>query len=190
MIRRLVILISLPIIILAGWYFILGQKANDRMDITRTRIAEAEKCLFIRKAQLSGLEQLIEKYSRLHEQIALQDIPYSGFEEIVDYYNRIHQTCSEPDYKLEEITPSLDQLITFLRQWENSGGRQEIPFHISINGQYLNLSQLIKTIENDYSFHRLQRIRITAPDHSYPECHMELAFAAYLDQFRSGGSHD
>ena len=190
MIRRVIIMIGIPAIILIGWHFTLEKKAINRQQNLRSQITETEKRLFVRQAQLAGLEILIDKYSRLHDLVVTQETPYSGVDEIIDYYKRIYNTCSGPEYHLEEITPSLDQLITFLRQWQNRDSHPDIPFDIKVSGEYVDLAKLMETIENDYSFHRLQGLKIKAQEQSYPDCYMELSFAAYLDQLQTGGSND
>jgi hypothetical protein len=178
--RTLILSIIAVVIIAGGWYLTWGQPLMTRIVAIDADISVEEKKLTAYREALMRFDERIKEYNRLHTKINDNPVIFSGRDEVVTLYHALDSLCHQPGYKLEEITPSLEEVIQFLREWAQSDSLISIPLRIKIRATYRSLAQLVMAIEESRYFSHLTFCRLYGSDEMYPYCALDVAFMAGL----------
>ncbi|MCK5126523.1 MAG: hypothetical protein KAR42_09725 [candidate division Zixibacteria bacterium] len=163
------------------WYLGFHKPLSARTTDLTNNIKVEERKLRAYSIALAEIESKRYEYDSVCTALGLGEVAFSGDHEVILLYKTIDSLCHRPGYELEEITPSLNEVIHFLRKWESAEARVYIPIHIKIKGKYISLTSLIEDIECNTYFDHLSETRITGSDELYPECRMDIAFVAGLN---------
>ena len=179
---RQTILLSLMVlaVIVGGWYFLLGHPTQTRLTNMEEEITAESRKLGAYRVALSRFDEMIKEYNRLNTSLDQYPVSFSGKDEVVSLYHDLDSLCHQPGYQLNEITPSLEEVIQFLRDWAQSDSTMTIPIRVKIEGSYKSLAQLIEAIEESKYFNRLSLCRLNGSDNLYPDCSLDLIFVAGL----------
>ena len=178
--HTLIISLIVIIAIMGGWYLSLGRPATDHIARLDKEIhAEAGKLKAYQEA-LASFNDRIQEYNRIDSVLERQSIPYSGKDEVIALYHVLDSLCHRPGYKLNEITPSVEEVIRFLRQWTRADSTISIPIRIKIEADYKILARLVKEIERGEYFENLRDCRVYGSETLYPRCGLDLTFVAGL----------
>jgi len=134
-------------LIIGGWYLVWGRAALSRISAMEKNITVEEQKLTTYREALLRFEEQIKEYHRLHAVTSANPVVFSGRDEVVTLYHALDSICHQPGYELDEITPSLEEVIQFLRQWAQSDSLISIPLRIKIKATYRSLALLVKAIE-------------------------------------------
>ena len=170
--------------ILSSWYFVLARPMQYRISSLRDEVAAQQKTVTTFRECLSTLNIQMERYVELSSAEMASEKPFSGATQVGMLYHLIDSLCSGRRYRLEEITPSLSEVLQFLRDWESSKTTAYVPISIKIQGEYEALADLMATLEESPCFDHFISFRLTGNPGQYPNCLLELTFAAGLDNRR------
>jgi Tfp pilus assembly protein PilO len=173
------IAVFLVLVIPVAWYVFWGKSlANERRELDRQIQAEQQKLSTYRMA-VARLTNKIDEFRRLNSD-SERPTPLSGENEVIGLYKSLDSLCRQPGYQLDEITPSLNETIRYLRQWAISDSTLSMPIRIKINGDFKSLGRLIQTVERHQNFLRMDDCRIHASEKLYPDCTLDMTFIAGL----------
>lgn len=167
--------------VFGAWYTLLQKPAQARTETLKQEIFTQERKLAAYNAALSSITHKMQEYDSTCTELGLDEITYSGEDEVISLYRTMDSLCHQPGYTLEEITPSLDEVIQFLRKWESAEARVYIPINIKIKGDFGDLASLVADIENHAYFDHLENTKVTGSDELYPDCRLDIAFVAGLN---------
>lgn len=182
--KTVIISLLVAVAILSSWYFVLARPMQARINGLRDEVTAQQKTVTTFRECLSTLNIQMERYVELSSIQMASEQPFSGATQVGMLYHLLDSLCSGREYHLEEITPSLSEVLQFLRDWENSKTTVFVPINIKIQGQYEDLAYLMETLEENQYFDHLISFRMTGNLGQYPNCLMELSFAAGLDNRR------
>lgn len=175
-----VIAVLLVLAIPGAWYILWGKSlTQERRELNKQILVEQQE-LATYRVVLARFNTDIDKYRSMKSDSERPTTPFSGEDEIIGLYESLDSLCSQPGYRLEEITPSLEETIRYLRQWANSDSTLSMPIQIKINGNFRSLARLIGTVERHRNFLRVDDCRIHASEQLHPDCALDLTFIAGL----------
>lgn len=184
MIRSLVTTLGIFLIVLIAWQVLLNKPLDRRIEISLGEIDLTEKKLTAYRVALHTIDRQMAEYRSLYDSYGLDSAAYTGHDEVVMLYRSLDSLCRQDGYDLIEITPSLMEVISFLRKWDSGQAVVEIPIRMRITGKYRALAQLVGQIERHDAFKHLTQCRVDGTDESYPDCLMDVAFVAGLTNRR------
>lgn len=168
------------VVIVGGWYVSLGKMNSAELNVLNDQISAETGKLESYRAAMETLDDRLEEFKLISETLSDYGSDESGENEIVFLYRSIDSICAQPAYKLDEITPSLREIIHFLREWKGAEAMVYIPIQIKIRGRYRPLANLVENIEQSGYFNRIEYCRIKSDEELYPDCSMEIKFIAGL----------
>lgn len=172
--------VFLVLAIPSAWYVFWGKSlANERRELERQIQAEQQKLSTYRMA-MTRFNTKIDELQRLNSDSKRSTTPSSGENEVIGLYESLDSLCRQPGYQLDEITPSLNETIRYLRQWAISDSTLSMPIRIKINGNFRSLAGLIQSVERHRNFLRMDDCRIHASEQLYPDCNLDMTFIARL----------
>jgi hypothetical protein len=178
--RTTLISLALVAVIIGGWYLTLGKPIKARIaDLTKKVAAEDKKLAAYRDA-LAQFNDRIDEYNGMQTEPKSKAVIFSGRDEVVTLYHDLDSLCHQPGYRLDEITPSVDEVISFLREWERSDSTINIPIRIRIDADYRSLASLIEALEKSKYFERLSTCRLRGSENLFPRCDVDVTFIAGL----------
>ena len=142
----------------------IGKPAEARIKEHQSALIVEKQKLDAYQIALSSIDNLIEENRKIHNALSDANTGFSGQDEVINLYHALDSICNQPGYKLKEITPSLKNVIKFLREWKSSESIVYLPINIKIKGKYRNLVKLTKEIENNLYFHHLSKCHFLASD--------------------------
>lgn len=178
--RTVLISVILAVLIAGGWYVGFNRPAGVAIKSLRQQVQAEYQKLDTYRTCLTGIDNIIREVDSLNAAIGTDDRAFSGRDEVVILYRMIDSLCDRPQYTLEEITPSLEEVIRFLREWDSAESAVYIPIRIKILGPYRPLAELVGKVENGPYFDRLEFCRLAGSEKLYPDCRLELGFVAGL----------
>lgn len=167
-------------VIIGGWYLFLGRPAEIRLQSLEKEISTEKKKMGTYRVALARFDERIKEYNQLHSTIVDYQVSFSGRDEVVALYHVLDSLCHRPGYHLDEITPSLEEVVRFLREWAQSDSTITIPIRIKISGNYRSLAQLVQEVEQSEYFSRLVFCRLSGSEDIYPQCALDVTFIAGL----------
>ena len=167
-------------VLVVAWYALLGKPQAARITAAGNSLTAESKKLEAYKSALSEFVERQREYDTLHNAILEIGTPFSGTDEVIALYKLLDSLSTQDGYILEEIAPSLEEVITFFREWESAKEMASIPIRMQIRGRYQKLADFVQTIEQSIYFDQLTSCRIIGSDELYPACKLELAFIAGL----------
>jgi Tfp pilus assembly protein PilO len=168
-------------LIFAGWYFLLGRPLDMKVVSVSAQLTAERKKLAAHEKALASIPELLKSYDSLKTTVGHSYSDFSGEEEVTRLYQTLDSICRRPDYKLDEITPSLQEVIRFLREWEVSDSAIYLPIRIKIYGRYQPLARLIETVEASSYFDSLTHVSLNGSDELYPNCRLDFSFVVGLN---------
>jgi hypothetical protein len=168
-------------VIIGGWYFMMGKPTKARIAVLQKDIRTESKKLSAYRDALTRFNDRIKEHERLNLTIEDSPLLFSGKDEVISLYHELDSLCHQPGYELHEITPSLDEVIQFLREWAQSDSMVTIPIRIKMEATYRSLANLIKAIEESRYYQHLKICRIYGTEDLYPRCHFDVTFIAGLN---------
>jgi len=178
--RTIIFSLMIFAVIIGGWYLLLGQPAKARVATIEKDIFAERRKLGAYRVALARFDEMIKEYNRLNTSFDEYPVSFSGKDEVVSLYQVLDSLCHQPGYNLKEITPSLEDVIQFLREWAQSDSTITIPIRVKIEASYSSLAQLIEAVEESKYFNRLTFCRLNGSDNLYPDCSLDLIFVASL----------
>ncbi len=172
---------AIVLLVVGAWYMALYKPAQARTSVLKQEISSEKKKLQTYNAALTAIQYKINEYDSLCVILGLDEIAFSGEDEVIFLYRTMDSLCHRPGYELEEITPSLDEVIQFLRKWESAEARVYIPINIKIKGSFPDLTQLVEDIESNTYFDHLEDTKLTGSEELFPDCRLDIAFIAGLN---------
>ena len=180
MIKTIITIFVIIISISAGWYFMFSNPAEAKIAVLRQDVEMAESKLRIYHEALRQIDEYLNQFDSLQAALIESGASLSGTDEVITLYRFLDSLCCGKEYTLDEISPSLEEVIRFLKEWEKSESLAFIPIRIKIRAKYIDLSELIEVIETSNYYDHLLSCRITGYPELYPYCHLDLAFSAGL----------
>jgi len=178
--RTLIISLVVIVAIMGGWYLSMGRPIKNRLTEIAKKIGAEDKKVAAYQDALSRFEDQIKEYNQLNSTLDQHPISFSGKDEVINIYHVLDSLCHQPGYRLNEITPSVEEVISFLRQWARSDSTITIPIRIKIEADYRSLAQLVKEVEKSKYFDHLKFCRLYGSQDLYPRCGLDLIFVAGL----------
>ena len=176
---KIICFLVLTVVALA-WYTMLHLPGMARLDTLYSEIGVEEQKLLNSQQALVYFAPSMEKYDKLRTLARQHGVYLSGPEEAIALYQALDALCSQPGLDLEEITPSLEEMIKFQRERQNGNSVASVPIRIKIQGRYKRLVGLIETIERHPYFDNWLTTQINGSEQYYPNCLLQAAFAAKL----------
>lgn len=171
---------AIIILLVGGYYLSRGRMSSDEIGRLSNQIAREAGKLETYHAALKTIDVRHAEFLNLRHSLAAFGGDESGEDEIIYLYRSIDSLCRLPEYKLDEITPSLEAVILFFRKWKGDEAVIDIPIQIKINGPYRPLAKLVERIEQSDYFSRIEYCRVKGDNNLYPDCAMEIKFIAGL----------
>ncbi|MEE9442908.1 MAG: hypothetical protein V3V99_09605 [candidate division Zixibacteria bacterium] len=165
---------------LGGFYLFIGKPADSRIRSLNDELFREHKKLEAYHTSLSNIDNLLAENQEIYSAIGNIESNFSGEDEVIALYHTIDSFCHRPGYQLEEITPSLNEVIQFLRKWDNAESIVYLPMSVKIRGRFDNITRLCEEIEKSVYFHHLTESHIIGSEKLYPDCYFNLAFVAGL----------
>jgi len=179
--RRTAIYSAMALVAIVGaWYLLWGRPLEHRVIMIKNSLRAEDDRLATYREALGRFENQMKDLRALNSAIDSGSVSFSGQDEIIALYSSLDSLCRRPEYQLEEITPSLQEMIRFLRQWSQSDSALSVPIRIKINGPFQPLAGLVKAVEGSRYFRRLDMCRMYGSDQLYPLCGLDLTFVAGL----------
>ncbi len=179
--RGLVLIPGVILMVFGLWYLTLGKSIAESRQALEEQIRIEERRL---DTYQQAVNRLQEQADRLRPQEKVSDtrpaVPTSGEDEVITLYRALDSLCRVSGDELHEITPSLNETITFLRHWSSADTALSIPIRIRIDADYRSLSELMGTIESRRYFGGIYSCRIYGSAQLYPNCALDLSFVARL----------
>lgn len=173
----LIALLAVP----GGWYYFIGRSLAARTaSLEKATIAVDTRIVHYANV-LRNVEESMDEYRRLNAIFAGRQVSFSGKDEVVGLYHALDSLCRQPGYDGAEITPSLEQVIRFLREWAQADSAVSIPISIRVNGSYNDLATLVEAVEQSRHFDHLALCRVNGSKQLYPRCGLDLTYFAKLD---------
>jgi Tfp pilus assembly protein PilO len=173
----LLMLLAIP----GGWYLFFGRALNAQSDLVKKEIAATEAKIAQFAAAMRNIEKHFDDYRRLNAVIADRQSSFSGRDEVVGLYRALDSLCHRRGYDKAEITPSLEQVIRFLREWARADSSVSIPISIRVEGSYRDLAELVAAVEQSPHFDHLDRCHLYGSERMAPRCGLDLTYVARLD---------
>lgn len=168
------------VVIVGGYLLTVGRmnsaKHNDLNSLIASEIGKIESY----NVAMNSIDGQLKEFQDISKTLSGYGQAGTGENEIVYLYQSIDSICSLPGYKLEEITPSLGEIIQFLREWKGAEAMVYIPIKIRINGRYRSLAKLVESVEASGYFSKIEYCRLTGSKEQYPDCEMDFKFMAGL----------
>lgn len=179
--NRIVIISVVMLAALAGAWYMYWERpmASERRDLNKQIWAEQKKLAMYREA-LTRFNSQLDEFRKVKSKSGRPTIPFSAESEIIGLYESLDSLCHRPGYRLEEITPSLEETVRFLRQWADSDTALSMPIRIKIRADYRSLAALIGTVEQLRDFSEMNDCRLDASERLYPDCMLDMTFTAGL----------
>lgn len=179
---RRTLIVSLVVIgaVIGGWYLSMGRPISNRMAVIDKEIGAESKKIEAYQEALSRFEDRIREYNRINSILGDAPISFSGKDEVINLYHVLDSLCHRPGYRLNEITPSVEEVIQFLRQWAHSDSTISIPIRIKIEAEYRALAQLVEEVEKSEYFDHVKSCHLYGSEVIYPRCGLDLVFVAQL----------
>ncbi|MFH1701489.1 MAG: hypothetical protein ABIE07_12995 [Candidatus Zixiibacteriota bacterium] len=180
MIKLTVTGIAILLLFLGSFYLFIGRSADNRISLLNDELFRENKKLRAYHSSLANIDYLLAENQKIYSTIGNIGSNYSGEDEVIMLYRALDSLCHRPSYKLEEITPSLEEIIQFMRKWDNSESIVYLPISIKIRGEFEDITRFCEEIEQSVYFHHLAESHIIGSEGLYPDCHFKLAFVAGL----------
>lgn len=168
-------------VILSGWYFLLGADTGRRADSLRKEIEAAQKKAAMYETALASMEMHLQEYARLRDSLQATDRGYDAIDEIASLYRALDSLGNRGGCRLDEITPSLDEVVRFFAQWESAKAPMLVSVRMNLTGGYQPLTRLVADLESSSFFHNLRESRMSGSDKLNPYCQLDITFVAALD---------
>lgn len=178
-ITALVILIVIAI----GWYLFFHLPGQDRLDKAYDDLKSANQKLINYQQALKYFASGAKKHNPDYFDTINKKHPFANSDEVVALYESLDSLCNQPEFKLEEITPSLEEMIEYQRQRQKGNSAAPVPIRLKLDGRYEMLGELIGKIENHPHFDHWLTAQIMGSKTLYPGCKLQIAFVARLDYF-------
>ncbi len=178
--KLLIISTVMAVVLFGGWFMMIGKPTEARINGRQGALFADKQKLKAYQTALASIDNLIKENKKIYAAINNANAGFSGENEVINLYQTLDSICNQPDYKLDEITPSLKEVIVFLREWKSAESKVYLPINIKIRSSYKNLTQLTKEIENNLYFHHLTECHIMASNEYYPDCLLNISFKAGL----------
>lgn len=181
MIKLTIIGTVIMLLCLAGFYLFIGKPADSRIKSLNDELFRESKKLEAYHACLANIDNLLKENQLLYSSIGnAGSSNFSGEDEVIALYQALDSLCNRPGYKMEEITPSLEEVIQFLRKWDNAESIVYLPMSVKIHAEFDDIVKLCKEIEQSVYFHHLTESHVHGSERLYPDCYFNLAFVAGL----------
>lgn len=180
MIKTIITIFVIVTSLSTGWYFMFNNPAEAKIATLRLNVETAENKLRVYHEALRQIDEYLNQFDSLQAALIESGSSLSGTDEVITLYRFLDSLCGGQQYTLEEISPSLEEVIHFLKEWKKSESLAYIPIQIKIKARYIDLAELIEVIEASTCFDHLLSCRITGYPDLYPYCHLELVFSAGL----------
>jgi hypothetical protein len=176
-ITALVILIVIAI----GWYLFLHLPGQVRLDKAYNDLKSANQKLVNYQLALKYFATGVKKHNPDYSDSINKKHHFAGSDEVVALYKSLDSLCNRPEFKLEEITPSLEEMIEYQRQRQKGNSTAPVPIRLKLDGRFERLAELIAKIENHPHFDHWLTTQIMGSKTMYPSCKLHVAFVARLD---------
>jgi len=175
------IALAIFVIIFGAWFVMFERPARARIDGLRTEINAADHKLETYRVGLNSLGTRSQEYDSLYHAVLSTQASFSGEEEVTALYQLLDSLCHQDSFILDEITPSLEEVIAFFRTWQSSSRRVNLPIRIKIRGEYRPLANLVKTVESSRFYDGIIACSVQGSEELYPNCYLDFAFTAGLN---------
>jgi len=165
------------------WYLFLHLPGQARLDKAYNELLSSNQTLVNYQQALKYFASGVKRHN--HDQIDAinKKHRFAGTDEVVALYESLDSLCNQPEFKLEEITPSLEEMIEYQRQQQQGRSAASVPIRLKLDGRYEKLAELIAKIENHPHFDHWLTTQIMGSKTLYPSCKLHIAFVARLDYF-------
>jgi hypothetical protein len=167
-------------LIITGWYFIWCRPQMTRQKVIISRIAQQDSGIASYRAALAGYDRGKDEFRALYTRLDTTGAVFAGKEEVVSLYMTLDSLCRQAAIHLDEITPSLEELIRYLRECEKTDSSVTVTMRIKVHGEYRPLAGIVETVEKARYFDRLTMVQIRGSDELYPDCALDFSFVANL----------
>jgi len=166
--------------ICTGWYSLCERPSHAQFAAQRSQIVGEKQQLAAGREGMARLGLLLHEYEILQSHFPSPST-MAGSDEVTDLYQLLDSLCRRGAYQLDEITPSLQEVVAYLKTRQGTSEAASIPVMVKVRGNYRALAGLVEDIEHSRYFHHLLACRVTGSQEQYPSCTMEFTFAAGLD---------
>jgi hypothetical protein len=181
MIKLTLIGIAILFLCLGGFHLFIGKPADIRIKSLNDGLDRESKKLEAYHSCLGNIDNLLKENQLIYSSIGNIESPnFSGEDEVIMLYRTLDSLCNRPGYQLEEITPSLKEVIQFLRKWDNAESIVYLPMSLKIRGDFEDIVRLCDEIEQSVYFHYFTESHVIGSEKLYPDCYFNLAFMAGL----------
>lgn len=167
-------------LVIAGWYFVWCQPQMTKQKLIISRIAQQDSSIASYRVALAGYDHWKDEYRVLYTRLDTTGAVFAGKEEVVSLYLTLDSLCRQTAIHLDEITPSLEELIRYLRECEKTDSSVTVTMRIKVRGEYRPLAGIVETVEKARYFDRLTAVQIRGSDELYPDCALDFSFVANL----------
>ena len=177
-----VVIISLAAVaaICLGWYSLWERPSHARFAALRSQIVEEKQQLAAGREGMAKLGSLLHEFHSFQSGLAAPSSA-AGSDEVTTLYRLLESLCQKNTYQLDQITPSLQELVAIVKTRQGTSEAASIPVMIKVRGDYRGLAGLVEEIEQSRYFHHLLGCRVTGSQEQNPSCTMEFSFAASLN---------
>jgi hypothetical protein len=161
------------------WYLMLWKPLQAREYALAAAITTAEAKTVSYQRALGELESLLDRHRELLRKESMSET-VSGKEQVVAMYALLDSLGSTSNLRLLEITPSVSELIAYLRTWNSAQSALTVPVRMNLEGRYQALGQLVGVLEGQGFFRGLRHCQLNGSADLYPNCRMEITFDVNL----------
>ncbi len=142
----------------------------------RTQAASEDARLASYQATLASVSATLDRMK-----LVQSDRLFSSRDQVTRLYRVVDSLCNTDGLQLDEITPSLEETIAFLKQDHRPGIRARIPVQITVRGKYSSLARLSDNIQKLEHYRETSRCQVSGSRGMYPQCLMILGFLASVE---------
>ncbi len=178
--RNAIIGAVILIALMAIWYLYWDRPMARERRSLRAQIQVEQTKLATYQEALARFKDQINEYQKTRSEAGKPVVPFSAESRIIGLYETLDSLCHKPGFRLDEITPSLEETVRFFRQWASTDSTLSMPIRIKIKSDYRSLANLVATVEKLPDFAGMDDCRIDASDQLYPDCALDMTFTAAL----------
>jgi Tfp pilus assembly protein PilO len=188
--KQMIVAPLIMVLVIAAWYLVWCRPQLERQGQISQQIAEQQKTVIAYRTALAHYQQWKNEYRQMYAQLDTSGAVFAGKEEVVSLYLTLDTLCRQAAIHLDEITPSLEELIRYLRECEKTDSAITVTMRLKVRGEYRSLAGIVETVEKANYFDRPATMQMHGSDELNPECALDFSFVANLGKRLETADHD
>lgn len=162
------------------WYLLYSVPLSRHEALLKSEIRSLEQRQAVAEAALASIDSHRDDIRNLFNSLDTLGGIFSGTGKVISIYYMLDSLCRQAPVRLEEISPSVEETVRFLRDAQQTDSSVTVTIRIKSRGDFFALGRLVTDIEQMRFCGRITYCRIQGSDELYPYCSLDFAFVAHL----------